>query len=114
MLSKRFLFNPQRRRDAEGIGDRQLVSNRRGTTGMDETILDRLTRMRREHVLAALRGTSAQTALAAVPLPVDDVEIRPAAMVRARGADPGQSSRLSDGGQESLGGPRLEARAMSK
>lgn len=114
MLSKRFLFNPQRRRDAEGIGDRQLVSNRRGTTGMDETILDRLTRMRREHVLAALRGTSAQTALAAVPLPVDDVEIRPAAMVRAPGADPGQSSRLSDGVQESLGGPRLDERAMSK
>jgi hypothetical protein len=35
-------------------------------------------------------------------------------MVRAGRADPGQSSRLSDGEQESSGGPRLEARAMSK
>ena len=83
MLSKRFLFNPQRRRDEEGIGDRQLVSNRRGTTGMDESILDRLTRMRRDHLLTALRRTSAQLALAAVPLPVDLVELRPAPIVRA-------------------------------
>jgi hypothetical protein len=87
MLSKRFLFNPQRRRDEEGIGDRQLVSNRRGTTGMDESILDRLTRMRREHALAPLRRTSAQTALAAVALPVGDVEIRPEPLVRADDAD---------------------------
>jgi hypothetical protein len=87
MLSKRFLFNPQRRRDEEGIGDGQLVSNRRGTTGMDESILDRLTRMRREHALAPLRRTSAQTVLAAVPLPVGDVEIRPEPLVRADGAD---------------------------
>jgi hypothetical protein len=57
-LSKRFLFNPQRHRDEVGIGDKPLVSNRKGTTGMDESILDRLTRMRREHMLGALRAAS--------------------------------------------------------
>ena len=86
MLSKRFLFNPQRRRDEEGIGDRQLVSNRRGTTGMDESILDRLTRLRREHGLAALRRSPA--ASAAEPLPVDEVELRPRLISRPSGPDP--------------------------
>jgi hypothetical protein len=80
MLSKRFLFNPQRRRDEEGIGDRQLVSNRRGTTGMDESILDRLTRLRREHGLAALRRSTA--AAVVVPLAVDEVELRPPLLSR--------------------------------
>jgi hypothetical protein len=55
MLSKKFLFKPQSRRDAAGLGDRPLVSNRRGTTGMTETFLERLTRARREHALAPLR-----------------------------------------------------------
>lgn len=55
MLSKRFLFHPQRRRDAAGLGDRELVSNRAGTTGMTETFLERLTRARQNHVLAPLR-----------------------------------------------------------
>ncbi|MEV4708532.1 hypothetical protein [Actinoplanes sp. NPDC049316] len=63
MVSKKFLFKPQQRRDAEGVGDRLLVSNRSGTTGMTETFLERLTRARREHVLAPLRrGVSAETA----------------------------------------------------
>jgi hypothetical protein len=83
MLSKRFLFNPQRRRDEEGIGDEQLVSNRRGTTGMDEPILDRLTRMRREHALVPLRRSPAIVASAAGPLSVEHVEIRPAPFVAA-------------------------------
>jgi hypothetical protein len=77
MLSKRFLFNPQRRRDEEGIGDDRLVSNRRGTTGMDEPILDRLTRLRREHALAPLRAAAARAEPAAA-LPAGHVEIRPA------------------------------------
>jgi hypothetical protein len=77
MLSKRFLFNPQRRRDEEGLGDEQIVSNRRGTTGMDESILDRLTRLRREHALAPLRRVAAQ-AEAGAPVPAGHVEIRPA------------------------------------
>ena len=54
MLSKKFLFRPQSRRDAAGQGDRPLVSNRRGTTGMTETFLERLTRARRQHLLAPL------------------------------------------------------------
>jgi hypothetical protein len=55
MLSKRFLFKPQNMRDQAGLGDRPLVSNRAGTTGMTETFLERLTRARREHPLAPLR-----------------------------------------------------------
>lgn len=55
MLSKKFLFKPQRQRDEAGIGDRHLVSNRAGTTGMTETYLDRLTRARQNHTLAPLR-----------------------------------------------------------
>jgi hypothetical protein len=55
MLSKKFLFKPQRQRDVAGIGDQPLVSNRAGTTGMTETFLERLTRARREHALAPLR-----------------------------------------------------------
>jgi hypothetical protein len=56
MLSKKFLFKPQRRRDEAGQGDRPLVSNRRGTTGMNELFLEKLTRARQEHLLAPLRG----------------------------------------------------------
>jgi hypothetical protein len=55
MLSKKFLFTPQNQRDRDGLGDRPLVSNRAGTTGMTETFLERLTRARREHALAPLR-----------------------------------------------------------
>ncbi|MEV4346871.1 hypothetical protein AB0J83_20625 [Actinoplanes sp. NPDC049596] len=55
MLSKKFLFKPQRERDRDGLGDRPLVSNRSGTTGMDETLLERLTRARRDHVLSGLQ-----------------------------------------------------------
>jgi hypothetical protein len=75
MLSKRFLFNPQKHRDETGIGDNDLVSNRRGTTGMDESILDRLTRMRREHVLAGLRRTSVAIARVDPDFPVDGVTV---------------------------------------
>ncbi|MFI5890995.1 hypothetical protein ACIA5D_12875 [Actinoplanes sp. NPDC051513] len=63
MLSKKFLFKPQRRRDLAGQGDKPLVSNRTGTTGMNETFLERLTRARHEHTLAPLRSAlSAETA----------------------------------------------------
>jgi len=63
MLSKKYLFKPQRRRDEAGEGDRPLVSNRRGTTGMNELFLERLTRSRHEHLLAPLRGVlSVETA----------------------------------------------------
>jgi hypothetical protein len=56
MLSKKYLFKPQRRRDHSGQGDQHLVSNRAGTTGMNETFLERITRARREHPLAPLRN----------------------------------------------------------
>ena len=63
MLSKKFLFKPQYQRDLAGVGDKLLVSNRAGTTGMTETFLQRLTRARREHVLAPLRRVlTAETA----------------------------------------------------
>lgn len=55
MLSKRFLFGPQRIRDREGLGDPGVVSNRSGTTGMDESRLELLTRARHDHVLSPLR-----------------------------------------------------------
>jgi hypothetical protein len=54
MMTKRFLFNPQRERDADGRGDPGVVSNRIGTTGMDERRLESLTHARKEHVLAPL------------------------------------------------------------
>jgi hypothetical protein len=57
MLSKKFLFKPQRSRDDAGLGDRPLVSNRAGTTGMNETFLERLTRARQDHPLVSLRST---------------------------------------------------------
>lgn len=60
MLSRTFLFRPQRDREYAGFGDRPLVSNRRGTTGMDEGILERLTLARREHALTALRAVPRQ------------------------------------------------------
>lgn len=53
-LTERFMFTPQRIRDQSGIGDRPLVSNRRGTTGMDQPILVRLAEARRRHILTAL------------------------------------------------------------
>lgn len=78
MLSKRFLFNPQRQRDETGEGDRELVSNRRGTTGMDETFLDRLTRVRKAHSLAPLHrspAASARDARAASPVDLEVVMV---------------------------------------
>lgn len=54
-LSKMFLFDPQRDRERDGRGDSGVVSNRIGTTGMDETRLELFTRVRREHLLAPLR-----------------------------------------------------------
>lgn len=50
-LTEKFLFKPQRARDSGGIGDRPLVSNRRGTTGMEPPLLVRLTRARSAHPL---------------------------------------------------------------
>jgi hypothetical protein len=54
-IAKKYLFAPQRRREAVGFGDPSVVSNRRGTTGMDERYLEELTRARHRHALACLR-----------------------------------------------------------
>ena len=51
MLTEKYLFKPQRARDVAGVGDAPLVSNRRGTSGMEEPLLVRLTRARRHHPL---------------------------------------------------------------
>jgi hypothetical protein len=59
MMTKKFLFNPQRTRDHVGFGDPGVVSNRRGTTGMDERYLQDLTRARQHHPLAAFRRVPA-------------------------------------------------------
>jgi hypothetical protein len=55
-LSKKFLFDPQRQREDAGLGDPGVVSNRQGTTGMDERYLDSLTKARHRHVLAFLHA----------------------------------------------------------
>jgi hypothetical protein len=55
-MTKKFLFNPQRTRDDTGRGDHGVVSNRRGTTGLDEGHLQGLTRARQHHQLAPLRA----------------------------------------------------------
>jgi hypothetical protein len=60
-LSKVFLFAPQRVRDRSGFGDPGVVSNRTGTTGMDETWLEMLTRVRHHHLLGPLHVAVGQT-----------------------------------------------------
>jgi hypothetical protein len=59
-LSKVFLFAPQHARDAAGLGDPGVVSNRTGTTGMDESRLETLTRVRHHHALTPLRAVAAR------------------------------------------------------
>jgi hypothetical protein len=55
-MAQKYLFDPQRRREIAGLGDPHVVSNRRGTTGMDERYLLELTRERHRHVLACLHA----------------------------------------------------------
>jgi hypothetical protein len=54
-IAKKYLFFPQRQREIAGLGDPGVVSNRFGTTGMDERSLEDLTRARTQHALACLR-----------------------------------------------------------
>lgn len=65
-IAQKYLFAPQRQREVAGLGDPHVVSNRYGTTGMDERYLQQLTRTRQHHVLACLRilGGSELDALA--------------------------------------------------
>jgi hypothetical protein len=74
-MTKKFLFNPQRARDDIGLGDHGVVSNRRGTTGMDEIHLQGLTRARQHHRLAPLRAGI--HAVPALSRPGDDDQTGP-------------------------------------
>jgi hypothetical protein len=53
-IAKKYLFTPQRQREQAGLGDSAVVSNRTGTTGMDELYLEELTRARQHHALSYL------------------------------------------------------------
>jgi hypothetical protein len=57
-MAQKYLFAPQRQRELAGLGDPGVVSNREGTTGMDELYLAELTRARHRHVLACLHALS--------------------------------------------------------
>jgi hypothetical protein len=54
MLAKKFLFRPGHARANAGIPDTGVVPRDRGTTGMDESFLERLTRLRHDHALISL------------------------------------------------------------
>jgi hypothetical protein len=54
MLAKKFLFRPGQMRANAGIPDTGVVPRDRGTTGMDESFLERLARLRHNHLLAPL------------------------------------------------------------
>jgi len=55
-IAQKYLFAPQRQREIAGLGDPHVVSNRYGTTGMDERYLIELTRARHRHALARRPG----------------------------------------------------------
>lgn len=55
-IAQKYLFAPQRQRELAGLGDPHVVSNRSGTTGIDEGYLMELTRARQSHTLACLRS----------------------------------------------------------
>jgi hypothetical protein len=59
-LIKKYLFKPSRARESAGVADSLLVSNRAGTTGMQQPLLDRLVRARQNHLLAGLRRIPAR------------------------------------------------------
>jgi hypothetical protein len=64
-IAKKYLFSPQRQRERAGLGDPGVVSNRLGTTGMDELYLEELTRARHHHPLASLRKIGGEAGLIA-------------------------------------------------
>jgi hypothetical protein len=87
MLAEKYLFKPQQVRDASGVGDRPLVSNRTGTTGMDEPMLVRLARARQWHPLRRLgRPRSGGRTLPAPAEPDPRNDPNPVSDVRFTGA----------------------------
>jgi hypothetical protein len=87
-IAQKYLFAPQRKREMAGLGDPHVVSNRSGTTGMDERYLQQLTRARQQHPLACLRtlGGADLEALAGLD------------RVRAAGVDLGSLVRFTGSG----------------
>jgi hypothetical protein len=55
-LAKKFLFKPFRKHVDGGGRDAELVSHRAGTSGMSESLLERLNDARQRHPLAAMRS----------------------------------------------------------
>jgi len=99
-IAQKYLFAPQRQREVAGLGDPHVVSNRYGTTGMDERYLQELTRTRQHHVLACLRilGGSELDALAGL----DPARAAPAdlgSLVRFSGPGAGQVTWLASAGE---------------
>jgi hypothetical protein len=97
LLTEKYLFKPQRERDRTGIGDRELVSNRRGTTGMAEPLLVRLARARREHPLRGVGRLPERELLACCGLEPDAFAPDRLPTVRFAGAGAGADGGGRDG-----------------
>lgn len=96
-LVEKFLFRPARNRDVLGIPDNPVVSNWRGTTGMDEPLLARMVRVRQLHALAPLHAIprSALLQLSGLALPEVVTSDQVDQVVRlVGGGDPGGASDL--------------------
>lgn len=101
-IAKKYLFAPQRQREAAGLGDPTVVSNRAGTTGMDEQYLEELTRARHRHPLACLRVLGGNELESVAGLgPVRAASPGPGGLVRFAG--PGVAGGVEFG----VGGGRL-------
>lgn len=90
-LVEKFLFRPARQRDAAGLPDSPVVSNWRGTTGMDESLLARLVRIRQLHALAPLNAIPRGQLLRIAGMEIPDVVTSDQVgdVVKMYGGDPG-------------------------
>jgi hypothetical protein len=98
-LTKRFLFNPMRARDRQGIADSPLVSNRAGTTGMLEQLLERLNRGRQEHLLSPFARVPLPELEAIAGAAAHDAG-EPVALLRSEGRE-----NQAENGRGTLGAP---------
>jgi hypothetical protein len=97
-LVEKFLFRPARNRDRLGIADNVVVSNWRGTTGMDEPLLARMVRIRQLHALSPLNAIPRGELLRLAGFPLPDVvtsdQVGEVVRVVGAGDDPGGSGDL--------------------
>jgi hypothetical protein len=97
-LVEKYLFRPARQREAAGIPDSPVVSNWRGTTGMDEPLLARLVRLRQAHALAPLNAVPRAELLRLAGLDLPDVvtsdQVDSLVSLGGAGEDPGGSGDL--------------------